>query len=190
MIEGRIASKTDRSLVVLTASGVGYQLLVTSKDLDTPIGESAVFHTHLVVRENLMQLCGFRSAAELDLFELLILVDGVGPKSALSILNLGSVDRLSQAITSGDIAYLSLAAGIGKKSASKIVLELKDKVSSVPVSGLSQSALTTSSEITEALRSLGYAPAQIKQAIEQVDSTQPVEEQIRIALRIIGGAQR
>ena len=88
MIDGLIASKSDKSLVVLTASGVGYQLLVTSKDLDMPLGERAVFHTHMVVRENLMQLCGFREPAELDLFELLILVDGVGPKSALSILSL------------------------------------------------------------------------------------------------------
>ncbi|OHA95884.1 MAG: Holliday junction DNA helicase RuvA, partial [Candidatus Zambryskibacteria bacterium RIFCSPHIGHO2_02_FULL_39_16] len=127
-LNGTVRHK-DLSKLVVDVSGVGYKVLVTTETaLDIATGSPIFLWTHLVVRETSLELFGFLDKETLDAFELLITISGIGPKSALGILNVASPSTLRQAVASGDTTYLTRVSGIGKKNAEKIVLELKDKM--------------------------------------------------------------
>ena len=127
-IRGKIISKRDKWVIVET-SGVGYKIkLVPNALSEKKPSEEVFFFIHTHVREDALDLYGFSDLAELDFFEMLIGISGIGPKGALAILGIASLETLQKAIGTGDISYLTKISGIGKKTAEKIVLELRDKI--------------------------------------------------------------
>jgi Holliday junction DNA helicase RuvA len=127
-IEGTIIHTTDKFFVI-DVSGVGYKVFITTDTVGAyGMGDAVALWTYTAVRENSLDLYGFGSIDELSFFELLLDVSGIGPKSALSILTVASIDTLKKAIATGDTSYLNKVSGIGRKTADKIVLELRDKL--------------------------------------------------------------
>jgi holliday junction DNA helicase RuvA len=194
-LRGRVSHR-DQGSVVVDVHGVGYLVHVTPSDDVPPIGQEVVLHTSLQVREESMTVFGFTTRASLQLFELLLTSSGVGPKLALAALATHPPDVLRVAIAGGDLATLTAVPGIGKKVAERLVLELKDKVGTVPVSiDLVDGAPTTSSdgglldEVRDALLGLGYSAAEVQRALAAID--EPAEDTatlLRAALRTLGGA--
>ncbi len=147
-------------------------------------GQEVKVFTHLHVRENLSDLYGFRSFEELEFFETLISVSGIGPKAALSVMMLAPVKTLKQAIASGQKTLLTKVSGIGQRTAERIILELKDKVSA-SVADIQQ--LSSESEVIDALIGLGYTNHQVREALKQIPSkVKKVEDRIKQALKILG----
>jgi len=174
---------TAPQFIVLDVAGVGYKVHCNQSTLSNTAPNTPLsLFTHLVVREDAMELFGFREQNELQLFELLIGISGVGPRSALGILGLDNVPALANAIANSNIGYLTSVSGVGKKSAEKIVLELREKVSHLTTAD--GSAYTEEEDVVEALIALGYA----KQAVRDVLKTLPPEmteqgERIKAALQ-------
>ena len=197
-IEGQVCEKTANTLVLL-AAGVGWQLSCSMTTLQAapPVGETMRCHTYLSVREDAMELFGFATREEKDLFLLLTSVSGIGPKTALGVLGSMPVKDLSLAILLGDVNALSRAPGIGKKTAQRIALELKDKISQADVSSAASSgaavpaavyASDAISEAVEALTALGYSSTEARNAVSGVrDQSDKPEELIRLALRAMAG---
>lgn len=197
-IEGEVCEKLNGS-VVLLASGVGWQLNCSNNTLQAapPLGEKMRCWTWLSVREDAMELFGFATREEKEMFLQLTSVSGIGPKTALGVLGSMPLRELNLAILLGDVNALSRAPGIGKKTAQRIALELKDKISQADVSAavpaqsaaaspaLSPDAVT---EAIEALIALGYSSTEARNAISQVrDQTDKPEDLIRLALRSMAG---
>ena len=181
-LEGKILEVREKSLVLGTG-GVGYRIFTTSSNLGgLSVGDDSFFYTHLAIRENAHELYGFRNKDELSFFELLITIPGIGPKSALSILNIASLDSLRSAIATGDTGYLTKVSGIGRKTAEKIVLELRDKVGSVESSG--KTSLKEESDALLALMSLGYNERDVREVLKQINKPgTPTQEIVREALK-------
>lgn len=188
-IHGKLQSRTDDSLVV-TVGGIGLRVRVTSGTLANlgAIGSEVQLFTHLRVREDELSLYGFATEDELRLFETLMTVSGIGPKVALGILSAASTDTLRIAIAQGNVEMLTTFPGIGKKTAQRLVLELKGKVD---VSGLGEvSELTPLDEdVVAALINLGYSAAEAARAARAVPSSaKTVEDRVRVALQSLGGS--
>tara|TARA_Y100000031_G_scaffold62340_1_gene70213 strand:- start:347 stop:916 length:570 start_codon:yes stop_codon:yes gene_type:complete len=184
-ITGNITHKGSNFLLIAT-SGIGYKVYV-SHDIITKalLEENISLWTHLVVREHEMELYGFKEKKELDFFELLIGISGIGPKSALSILNLADVSKLKQAILSGDASYLTKVSGIGRKSAAKIILELKDKIKDVS-EGANGEQLRGEEDVLDALTSLGYSTTQARDALRNIKGKDlDTGEKIKHALKLL-----
>lgn len=175
----------DLHALTVDVSGVGYRVLVpTETALEAKTDFPISLWTHLVVRETAMELFGFLDKETLDTFELLITISGIGPKSALSILNVADPSTLRQAVASGDTAYLTRVSGIGKKNAEKIVMELKDRMKI----GEEDRGIDTRSEgdALEALVSLGYGEHDARGALKQVPKgTEGVSERVKAALKLL-----
>ena len=196
-IDGEVCEKLNGSIVLL-ASGVGWQLNCSNSTLQAApaLGEKMRCYTYLSVREDAVELFGFSSREEKELFLQLTSVSGIGPKTALGLLGSMPLRDLNLAILLGDVNALSRAPGIGKKTAQRIALELKDKISQADVSApvpsldsgspaLSPDAVT---EAIEALTALGYSSTEARNAISQVrDNADKPEELIRLALRAMAG---
>lgn len=186
-IDGRVAA-LRQSFCVISAGGVGYKIAATKETLahlreDEPAG----LWTHLAVREDVLDLYGFMEESELRFFELLVTVPGVGPKSALAILNVASAETLRNAIAGGKDSYLTNVSGIGKKTAQKILLELREKVGKAGEAAAEQ--LESDEEALAALRALGYSSTEARDALKKVPGTvSGSRERLREALRIVGGA--
>lgn len=195
-IEGEVCEKLNGCLVLL-ASGVGWQLSCSNATLQAapPVGEKMRCHTFLSVREDAMELFGFATREEKDMFLQLTSVSGIGPKTALGVLGSMPLRDLSLAILLGDVNALARAPGIGKKTAQRIALELKDKISQADVSAVPAGAASVSApaagavaEAVEAMIALGYSSAEARSAVSQVkDQTDKPEELIRLALRAMTG---
>ena len=171
--------------VILSVGGVGYKVFATREMLaKCESGKDASLWTHLAVRENALDLYGFGGEEELRLFELLLSVSGIGPKSALAILDIAAVETLRSAISAGNASYLTKVSGIGKKTAEKIVLELREKVG-ISSDG-SARALTGDEEALEAMRSLGYSQSEAREALRKVpNEIEKSGERLRAALKIV-----
>lgn len=189
-VNGTVA-EIGPNLAVIDCGGVGYACATTNYTLaQLKRGESAKLYTYLHVREEIFDLYGFSTQAELSSFKMLLGVSGVGPKAALAILSSGTPDQLALSIVTGDEKSLTGVPGIGKKIAQRIILELKDKLakeqtgfdarmgtlSPIPAGGKTQ-------EAASALAVLGYSSQEISAALKGVDAALPVEEMIRIALK-------
>ena len=199
-IEGEVCEKLNGSLVLL-ASGVGWQLNCSNNTLQAapPLGETMRCWTYLSVREDAMELFGFATREEKEMFLQLTSVSGIGPKTALGVLGAMPLRDLNLAILLGDVNALSRAPGIGKKTAQRIALELKDKISqadvsaAVPSQGAAAAAVSSLSpdavsEAIEALIALGYSSTEARNAISQIkDQTDKPEDLIRLALRSMAG---
>ena len=171
--------------VVIDVGGVGYEVALTAAALGDlpPIGEEAVIHTHLHVRADQMSLFGFTSLDQRDLFRLLIGVSGVGPKVAMAILGTMTTDDLRRAVATDDVAALTAVPGIGKRSAQKLLLELRPRLE------LSDAVVGSSGAMAEtraALEGLGYQPDEIRAAMRELSADLPVEELLRRSLQQLG----
>lgn len=187
-IEGKIIY-IDEKYIVVSAHGVGYKLFVSPENINgTNIGDQASFFTYMAVRENSLDLYGFKDIEEKDFFELLLDVSGIGPKSALSILSIASIDTLKQAIATGDTGYLNKVSGIGRKTAEKIVIELRDKMKAHKKDGDMPSSLRGESDVIEALKTLGYSQNEARDVMKQIPaSIEGTNARIKEALKILGG---
>lgn len=192
-LNGRAAHLAP-NLAVIDCGGVGYACRTTSYTLSAlRVGEQAKLYTHLNVREDAMELYGFATENEKNCFQMLIAVSGVGPKAALSILSATTPEGLATAIITGNEKALTVAQGIGKKIAQRIILELKDKLAKgqLPAgeeayagSGVTVIPQDKASEATAALAVLGYAPAEITAALKGLDlEGLSLEDIVRQALR-------
>jgi Holliday junction DNA helicase RuvA len=182
-IEGTVVIKRA-GFVILSAGGVGYKIAATREALAScTVGETVALWTHLVVREDSLDLYGFRGEDELHFFELLLTVSGVGPKSALAILDLAPVETLRSAIAQGNAQYLTKVSGVGRKTAEKIVLELREKVGA----GVAGAALQGDEDALEAMKSLGYTLHEARDALRKVPhEITGGSERLRAALKILG----
>ncbi|MEK7186996.1 MAG: Holliday junction branch migration protein RuvA [Patescibacteria group bacterium] len=181
-LSGTIRFKGLHHLVV-DVSGVGYKVFVTTDTaLERNIGEPVFLWTHLSVRETALDLFGFPEREELEVFELLITISGIGPKTALGILNVASPSMLRQAVANEDTSYLTKVSGIGKKNAEKIVLELRDKLA---VSKDDRRAdLRSEGDALEALVSLGYSERDARNALKQIPKEiEGASERVKQALK-------
>lgn len=153
------------------------------------VGDQVTLHTHLRVREDDITLYGFASPDELQLFELLMTVTGIGPRVALNILSTAPPDEVHRAIESEDIAALSRAPGVGKRTASRIILELRGKLPE-PVGASGQPFAAADAEVLEALQALGYTGPEARDALARIERRegQTVEERVYAALQHLGPA--
>lgn len=186
-LRGQVVEKHDNSLIV-DVSGVGYEVAVPLGDYDTTVLESNIkLYTYHHVREQAEELFGFSSLAAKKLFEMLITVQGVGPKAGLSILSLGSSEQVRNAIANADSAYITKASGVGKKTAERVVVDLADKVGLPTQYGRSdepiQVELDTSDEALEALMALGYTLADASKSLEGIDASLPTSQRVKAALK-------
>lgn len=174
------------SEAIIDAGGVGYRVFITLDTAKTlSAGGQASLFTHLAVRENALDLYGFLSREELQFFELLLGVSGIGPKSALNIMNVATIEALRSAIHAGDASHLVKVSGIGKKTAEKIVLELREKIGPAELSPLSSTR--AESDALEALHALGYSLSEARDALKQVPrEVEGDSERLREALRLLG----
>jgi Holliday junction DNA helicase RuvA len=184
-LRGLLATKRSDG-VVIDVMGIGYEVSIPIRTLASlpPVGEEIALHTHLHVREDVMTLFGFSTERDQEVFRILLSGSGIGPKVALAMLSAMTSNELHIAIVSEDLDGLCAVPGIGKRSAQKIVLELKPKLS-----GLSAVGSVSGSgrqQTREALEGLGYASAEIAGIMGDVDPDVSVAEQIRMALQALG----
>jgi len=192
-ITGKVAEKGS-NYIVIDVGGVGFMVYTsfsTLQDTSVLLGADATMYTYMYIKEGIMDLYGFSTKEELRLFELRITVSGVGAKGAVAILSVASPSKIALSIISEDVATIKSASGIGAKTAQRIVLELKDKISSesivedIDIPHQAEIADTdTVKEATSALVVLGYSQAEARKAVAAVDkSITDVEEIIRQALK-------
>lgn len=183
-IKGEIIEKTEK-YITLSINGLGYKLFVTKNSLNNlSEGEQAELFCHLAVRETALDLYAFMNKKERDFFELLISISGIGPKSALGILDVADVETLHKAVSSGDTSHLTQVSGIGKKNAEKIVRELSNKIEKLgKISGETQN---DDVDVLEALLSLGYSQQQARDSIKSIPKEiVDTQEKIKFALKDI-----
>lgn len=170
---------------MIDVGGVGYAIAVTPRSLsDLPgVGEEAVLHTHLHVREDQLALYGFGSTEERDLFNLLLGISGIGPKVSLAILATLTPDDLRSAVVSDDTSALIAVPGIGKRSAQKLMLELRPKMDVLEVATAGTGPIV---EAREALEGLGYAPDEIRGTLSSLPADLSVEEMVKRSLQELG----
>ncbi|MEO5950514.1 MAG: Holliday junction branch migration protein RuvA [Candidatus Saccharimonadales bacterium] len=186
-VQGTVAEKFNSSIIV-DVHGVGYEISVALGDYEhTLLNESVKFYTHHHIREQSQELFGFTSLAAKKLFELLITVQGVGPKAALAILSLGDAEVVRNTIANGDSVFITKASGVGKKTAERVVVDLSDKVglairTNVSEFGLSQQ-ISHSDEALEALMALGYNLADASKSLEGVSTELSTAQRVTEALK-------
>jgi Holliday junction DNA helicase RuvA len=182
-LRGKILQKGPNFLIVeASAGGLGYKVVVTPELLERKLGEDIELYSYLKVADDGQTLFGLPDFASLQFLELLITVSGVGPKLALTILSAAKIDILENAIINQDTEIFIRMSGVGKKTAERIILELKNKITS---GGLISSAAGSSSDIYDALTGLGYSAREVRDAISKIDRTQSTETQLKDALKLL-----
>lgn len=193
-IKGILAEKSA-DYVVVDCGGVGFKIytsLYSLADSKCVQGESVIFYTYMYIKEGIMDLYGFSTREELELFENLISVSGVGAKGAVSVLSVSNPSKLALSILSGDAAEIKKASGIGNKTAQRIILELKDKIKNEDIISANTDAFSDyvpassneRDEAVNALIALGYTASEAKSAVSKVPSgTENVEDIIKTALK-------
>lgn len=186
-IFGKAVEKNNSSVIV-DVHGVGYEIQVPMGDFDTINLNSEVrLYTYHHIREQSQELFGFSNMVAKKLFEMLITVQGVGPKAALAILSLGDAETLRNALANGDVAFITKASGVGKKTAERVIVDLSDKVG-LPTAGVSGVVANTNlkpanDEALEALMALGYNLNDGLKALESVPADLPTADRVTLALR-------
>lgn len=183
-VHGTVAEKFVDSIIV-DVQGVGYEVQVAGSDYETlTLNEEVKLYTHHHVREQSEELYGFSSLAGKRLFEMLITVQGVGPKAALAILSLGRAEVVRNAIAYGDSAYVQGASGVGKKTAERVVVDLKDKVGAPGLYDKTVSPMQAGNDdALDALIALGFPLASATEMLRTVDTSLSVDERIKQALK-------
>lgn len=187
-VAGVVAEKFNSSLIV-DVHGVGYEVAVAALDYEAALlNEPIKLFTYHHIREQAQELFGFSSLAAKKLFELLITVQGVGPKAALAILSLGDSETVRNAIASSDATFITKASGVGKKTAERVVVDLSDKVGmplrydNNPATGMSHT-LQHTDEALEALMALGYSLNDATKALEGISTDLTTAERVTLALK-------
>lgn len=186
---GTVQAITGRHVIV-DVNGVGYRVAIPEKSLNTIAknGESVKFFTHYQMnpRDGSVELYGFTTPEELNFFELLTTISGIGPKSAQAILSSADLQQLQIGIIRGDDSYLCKVAGIGAKTAQRLVLELKNKVLTTDIKGGGNSDLGAESEAMEALVALGYSQYQARDVMKQLSNkAETTEDKVKEALKLL-----
>ena len=188
-IRGIVTEKIAGTIVV-DVQGVGYELSVALGDFEAAQnGQETTFYTYHHIREQAEELFGFGSLAAKKLFQILIAVQGVGPKAALAILSLGSSEQVRNALAQGDAGFVQKAAGVGKKTAERSIVDVRDKVGVPTQFGTAQPIVATPAsseqpdEAREALMALGYTLADATKALEGIAQDLPTAERVRLALK-------
>lgn len=198
-VKGKIILQKDK-FVIVEQSGIGYKIYVSTDTLDRLVprlsstslttgrsgqnetNSSVSFWIHSHIKEDAQDLYGFLEYDELEFFEMLIGVSGIGPKGALTILSVAPIEILKRAIGTGDTSYLTKISGIGRKTAEKMVIELRDKVGKENENG----ALNQDVDVLEALKSLGYSQNEAREALKKVSNETDLNNKIKEALKILG----
>ncbi|MEE8413143.1 MAG: Holliday junction branch migration protein RuvA [Dehalococcoidales bacterium] len=184
-LQGKLESLSG-DWAVINVNGVGFRVYMPTSTISTlsDIGEDVRLHTHLVMREDSVTLYGFNTNEELELFQILLGVSGLGPRLALATLSAMSVDRISMAIATGSIELLTTISGIGKKMAERMILELKDKIGAGLIAAPATRSAQENAEVIAALTSLGYSIAEASRAVVSLPSSDlSLEEKIKLALQ-------
>jgi holliday junction DNA helicase RuvA len=187
---GRLSGKTthkDGGVIIVDVGGVGYRVNLPKESVSKiSVGDKTDLWTHLHVRENALDLYGFIEKEQVEFFELLIGVSGVGPKTALAILSIAPPKTLAIAIVQNNTSYLTRVSGIGKRNAEKIIVELKDRLRAV-VKDEDGIPVSETEDAILALRSLGYSTREAQEALSRIpDDTTETQEQIKEALKHLG----
>lgn len=185
-IKGKIAEKFNNSVIV-DVNGVGYEVALTSLDFeDTNLDEERKFYTYHKISETSEDLYGFSTLAAKKIFELLISVNGVGPKAGMAILSLAAPEEVRNAIANADVAFVSKAAGVGKKSAERVIVDLRDKVGVPSHYGATEiigAKVEEHDEALDALMALGFPLKEATEALSNVDKNLPTEQRVKEALK-------
>ena len=186
-IQGKIVEKFANT-VIIDVHGVGYEVVLSSINFDNlNLNEEVKVYTYHLVREQSEDLFGFTSLAEKKLFELLISVQGVGPKNAMAILSLAPAEDVRNAIANADAAFIAKASGVGKRSSERVIVDLREKVGLPTHYGRNvdpiSPTLPANDEALEALMALGFQLADATRALDGIDDNLSTEERIRLALK-------
>lgn len=172
--------------ILIDVSGVGYKVLLPIPVVtQAAVGQSLKLFTYTYVREDALELFGFLHLSDLTLFEKLIGISGIGPKTALAIFSVGKTDEIVSAITTGDVSFFEHVPRLGKKNAQKIIIELKEKlggIGEIEIEGLSQET----NELQTILKQFGFTQQEVKIALQQVKKDASVEEKLKMALQYLG----
>ena len=191
-IEGKITLRAEKH-IILEANGIGYKVWCGEKTLSKlpQIGETVKLFTYLSVKETGWDLFGFLAFEELEMFELLISISGIGPKTAAGILSIATVEDLQEAIVLGDETILARVSGIGKKVAQKIVIELKSKVKKLAKGSGDKFKVADDIEIIDAIVSLGYKVYEAREALKQLPADiKGMENRVRETLKMLGKGKK
>lgn len=189
-LRGKIQNKY-KNYIILNIHDIGYRIFVSETIFaDLEIGQETELYIHQHIREDAHTLYGFKSLEQLEMFELLLTISGIGPKSALAVIGIASVDDIKDSISRGDSSLLIKVSGIGKKTAERVVLDLRDKIGNDARNmqhATDGKGMITSGEEIDALMALGYSMFEARDVLRQVDpSIKGSGERIRAALRLIG----
>lgn len=188
-LEGNVELKGER-FAIINAGSVSYRVFVSPETLRKipEKSQSIKIFTHLYQREDTQELYGFLYYAELEFFETLIQISGIGPKSGLAIMAVAPLDTLKRAIASGDTSYLTKVSGIGRKTAEKVILELREKLAGSGVTAVAAPELKEESDALDALVTLGYTAREAREALAAVPrDTRGASARVTAALKRLGG---
>ncbi|NMA06627.1 MAG: Holliday junction branch migration protein RuvA [Ruminococcaceae bacterium] len=196
-IKGELLSKSSDELVIM-CSGVGFKISVATGTLSKvgTVGEDVIVYTYLNVKDDALDLYGFLSEEELFCFRLLISVSGIGPRLGLSILSTFSPEKIFLAIASGDYKLLTACSGVGAKTAQRIILELKDKVSSIEIESFKGSEITGKADgdlkrdAIAALTSLGFSTSEATLALSKLADNMTLEDMVAAALKSLSNRRK
>lgn len=186
----------NKDYIIVENNGIGYKIFTSGATMSSipKQGEEIMLYMEQIVREDFLGLYGFDSREELELFKLLLTVSGVGPKAALSLLSISRVNNLKYAILTGDEKHICRGVGIGKKTAARIILELKDKLRADELLDDSQNSeagasenVVVLSEALSALLALGYSEKEAESALKNVDKNESIENIIKASLKLLMG---
>lgn len=177
--------------VIIRVGDIGYKAFVNpAMFADLNIGQNIEIYTHQYVREDALDLYGFKTLADLEMFEMLLSISGIGPKSALGVLAVAGVEDIKESIARGDSALLTKVSGIGRKTAERVVLELREKIGKIFIhtkSGQDGGSMAANADEIDALMALGYSLMQARDVLRQVDpEVKDSGERIREALKKLG----
>ena len=190
-LEGKVIHR-ESGMVIVDVGGVGYKVFITAdteKWLKKEGADSIKIFTYLAVRETALDLYGFQNRKDLLFFEMLISISGIGPKSALAILSIASVETLERAVSAGDSSYLTQVSGIGKRNAEKIVLELENKIGSI-TDEKGNALMKDEADTLEALKALGYGLKESRDALKKVpEEITDTGSRIKEVLKLLGNGK-
>ncbi len=176
---GKVIDKQKNHIVLMTPGGVGYEVNMTpTRILEYKAGEQTELFTYMKVSDSALDLFGFKTAEDREFFSLLLSVKGVGPKTALHILSLGSVENIESAIGRGDVTYLTAVQGLGKKTAERVVVELKSKMKGSRSKGDTSAESTVMGEVIDGLVAMGYSRDEAKLVVMNLDATGMTTEKL------------
>lgn len=178
----------DGNLVLIEVGDVGYRIQLPERIIKKiKIGDKARFYTYTHVKEDALELFGFENIHDLKLFENLLRVSGVGPKTALGVFSAGTREEIINATVTGDVSFFEKVPRLGRKNAQKIIIELKNKFGNLDDLDLSDKDIKENNDIVLALRSFGFSPSEAKEAIKSLDGSQKtLDEKIKESLKYLG----